>query len=171
MLLLGPIIKATSNVLATAFGPVPVVADAIKTVGGGLSNAFNFVSKWSLISMLAMGGLGLISAAAAPGLGIVTAASQFGGFSLTHLVGSLFGNAFQAVASSPKLLLGLGEVGLDSIIHVFNNDHVVGSDLIGGAFGDFASGTKNCVAIGGNALLGTPMEGMMMQPYSPSPRV
>ena len=171
MLLLGPIIKATSNVLATAFGPVPVVADAIKTVGGGLSNAFNFVSKWSLISMLAMGGLGLISAAAAPGLGIVTAASQFGGFSLTNLFGSLFGNAFQAVTSSPKLLLGLGEVGLDSIIHVFNNDHVVGSDLIGGAFKDFVSGTTNCVATGWNALWGTPMEDMMMQPYSPSPRV
>jgi hypothetical protein len=168
MLLLGPLIKATSNVLATAFGPVPVVADAIKTVGGGLSKATNFIAKWSLISMLAMGGLGLISAAAAPGLGFVTAASQFGGFSLTHLVGSLFGNAFQAVASSPKLLLGIGEVGLDSIVHVFNKDHLVGSDLIGGAFKDFVSGTTNCVATGWNALWGTPMEGMMMKPYSPS---
>lgn len=168
MLLLGPIIRATSNALSAAFAPVPVVADAIKTVGGALSTAFNFVSKWSLVAMAAVGVAGFLSAAAVPGLGIVTAASQFGGFSLPHLFGALFGNAFQAVASSPKLLLGIVEVGLDSIVHFFNNDHVVGSDLIGGAFKDFASGTTNCVSIGWNALLGNPMEGMMMKPYAPA---
>jgi hypothetical protein len=168
MLLLGPIIKATSNALAAAFGPVPVVADAIKTVGGALSTAFNFVSKWSLVAMAAVGVAGFLSAAAVPGLGIVTAASQFGGFSLSHLFGALFGNAFQAVASSPKLLLGIGEVGLDSIVHFFNNDHVVGSDLIGGAVKDFASGTTNCVSTGWNALWGNPMEDMMMKPYAPA---
>ena len=168
MVLLGPFLKAATNALAAAFGPVPVLADAIKTVGGGVSSAVSFISKWSFVAMLAIGGAGFISAAAAPGLGIVTAASQFGGFSLPDLFGSLFGNAFQVAASSVKFLCGAAEMGGDSIVHVFNKDHVVGSDLFGRSIGECASGTFNCIATGWNALWGIPMEGMMMEPYSPS---